>query len=368
MTSPRSSLGRPPWVLSTFVFLGAAFALGFAANAVGEKAIASKRASANPDDLMYLPESRFLRAFSLGHSNFLADCVWIKTIQYYGEHRMSDRNYPQAERLFQSIYDLDSAFKGATRFGALVLSQDARNPQGALRLLQTAERGDSTAWEYPFDQGFIQQTLVKDFVAAGASYKRASEKPKAPDLAGRLAGLAFTRSGDREATREVWNSILEDPPNEMMRRVAERGLKNLAMEETEDALTTAVQKFREARGRLPKDWREVGEAGFLTAPPEEPWGGRYFFDAEAGSVRASTSIDREMTRQKSVIEMIIARHRAETGAFPASLDELVERGLLDAHPARPMGISLEYDAATGTVTWDPPWPATDEGRSSRKTS
>ncbi len=341
--------------------LVAAVVCGGLAHAAGERARTTRLAGADPNELMYLPESRVLKAAALGYTNLLADFVWMRAIQYYGEHRLTDRNYPQAERLFHTIYDLDPAFMGATRFGALVLAQDARDPEGALRLLRTAERGDSAAWEYPFDQAFIQQTIVMDLEAAGRDYKRAAERPGAPDLAVRLAGLSFARLGDHDAARAVWTSILADPPNEMMRRLAERGLRNVELDETEERMTRSVAEFRAKTLRFPKDWTELQAAGFLDRAPVEPFGGRYFIEPADGKVRSTTSIDRDMRRQRDIFAGAVKAAFERNGAYPGTLEDLMKMGLLAFVPSRPLGVALTYDPATGRVAWDPPWPATEDG-------
>jgi tetratricopeptide (TPR) repeat protein len=343
--------------MRSVVLLLAALACGSLANSVGEKARTSRLAKSNPDELMYLPESHVLRAASLGYTNVVADFIWLRAIQYYGEHRLTDRNYPQAERLFQSIYDLDPAFKGATRFGALILAQDAGNAKGALALLERAERDHPHAWEYPFDQGFIRQSISKEYAAASRDYTRASKKPGAPDLAARLAGLSATRLGDREAAREVWQQILADPPNELTRRIAERGLKNLAIEDTQDLLTEAMTKFRQKHGRVPRSWTEALQEGLISSLPEEPFGGAYLYDPQTDRVRSTTTIDREMNRQRSVVANLLPVAREKLGgSYPGTIEEMVKMDILDAAPSRPLGIALTYDPATGTVSWNPPWP------------
>jgi tetratricopeptide (TPR) repeat protein len=342
--------------------LAAALILGFLAHLAGDWIRGVKLVSQNPDELMYLPESRVLHAAALGHSNLLADVIWLRAIQYYGEHRLTDRNYPEAERLFRTIYDLDPAFKGATRFGALILAQDARDPSGALELLERAERDHPRAWEYPFDQGFIHQAIRKSYAEAAEDYRRASQKPGAPDLAARLAGLSYARLGDRSAARDVWNAVLADPPNEMMRRIAARGLKNLELEETEEHLTQVVAHFKEKRGRFPDEWREIAEAGLLKEPPVEPFGGKYFIDPSDGKVRATTTIDREMKRQREVVRNALAAAHAKMGAYPGTLELLVRMGLLDQAPWRPLGVALTYDPASGSVEWNPPWPPSNDER------
>ncbi len=330
-----------------------------AGRTAAERAARTQNVAGDPYALMYLPEGRVLRVASLGNRNFLADLVWLRTIQYYGEQRLTTRNYDQAERLFQEIYDLDPNIKGATRFGALVLSQDAGNPKGAIAMLQRAAENDPEAWEYPFDQGFIYQTILRDFRAAGAAYRRAAELPDSPDLASRLAGASYVRLGDRKSAREIWEAILEGAENDMTRQLAERNLKNLAMEETEDALGAAVRQFKSERGRLPENWEELLRAGSISAMPLEPWGGAYFWDAETQKVYASTSVDRIMAMTRDVFRENVEVYRERHGRYPASLDDLVTEGLVRFPAWEPFGVALEYDTESGRIAWNPPWPATE---------
>ncbi len=344
------------------LLLAAALVCWQGAHLVGQRAAAAANVTKNPDELLYLPAGRVIKLASFGFERVLADLLWFRAIQYYGEHRLTDRTYDQAERLFSVIYDLDPHFKGATRFGALILAQDAHDSEGALALLRRAERDNPQDWEYPFDQGFILQTIRRDYAAAGAAYQRASRLPGAPDLAARLAGFSYTRLGDRETAREVWRSILQETDNEMMQRIAERSLLNLDVEEMQDSLTVVVSTFREQRSCFPQTWSEVVAAGLLPELPEEPFGGLFLIDGRSGSVHSTTLVDREMARQRDVIvtALRLARQRGE--AIPGSFAEMVERGLIDAEPSTPLGIELHYDAAAGRVAWQPPWPQVEPGQ------
>lgn len=322
----------------------------------GHQAARAQNASGDPYELMYLPEGRVLRAASLGNRSFLADLVWLRTIQYYGEQRLTTRNYDQAERLFQVIYDLAPTFKGATRFGALVLSQDAGNPEGALALLEKAAAETPNAWEYPFDAGFIYQTVLKDYEKAGAAYRRAASLPGAPDLAARLAGLSYAKLGDRAEAREIWVAIRDEAENDMTAALAERNLKNLDLEDAEETLTDAVHRFRAERGRIPANWEEMVRAGTLAAIPGEPWGGAFFWDPGTEKVYSSTTVDRRMATARSAFRRYVELYAARHGARPRTLQDLVDAGVARFPPWEPFGIALQYDPATGVIAWNPPWP------------
>ena len=339
--------------------LAAAAVLAVLAHGEGERAGEAQNSGRDPDQLMYLPEGQYLKMASLGHRNFVADLIWLRAIQYYGEQRLTTRNYDEAERLFQVIYDLDSYFKGATRFGALVLAQDAANPEGGLALLRRAEADDPIAWEYPFDQGFILHTVQKDYEQAGDRYRHAASLPGSPAVAGRLAGLSFAKLGDRDAAREVWQSIHDEAANEMMRRVAFRNLNNLDLEAAEEALTTASLAYSEREGRYPKEWNELVRAGLLAELPNDPYGGRFYFDAQSERVFSTTTVDRRMAQVRGVFGNRVQAYAREHGRFPASLDDLVGAGIAPSAPWKPMGIALDYDATNGSLTWNPPWPPTE---------
>jgi tetratricopeptide (TPR) repeat protein len=348
--------------------LVAAVALGGAAHVMAENAGAAKNARDDPDRLMYLPEGRILRMASLGHRKMLADLIWLRTIQYYGEQKLSGRNYDEAERLFQVIYDLDGSFHGATRFGALILSQDANNPDAALRLLRRAQADNPGAWEYVFDEAFVLQTILRDYEGAGSAYRRASTMPGAPEVAARLAGLSFARLGDRVTAREVWWSILTEADNDLTKQVAERNLMNLDLEDTQDRLTAAVRRFREDTGRLPSDWREVVETGLTEVPATDPFGGAYFLDGATGEAWSTTFVDRRMSQVRNAFAAAVQAMHETDGRYPASLDAVVERGFQRFPPWRPFGITIDYDSSTGVVSWNPPWPEIERGKQGPATS
>lgn len=338
------------------LLLAVALAALVASHGSSRRAEAAKNAEADPDELRYLPEGRILRIAALGHSKLLADLVWLQAIQYYGEQRLTTRNYEQTARFFNAIYDLDPTFMAATRFGALILSQDAGDPESALALLSRAEGDHPEAWQYPFDEGFIHHTIRRDYQSAGEAYRRAADLDGAPELAVQLAGASFGRLGDRETARGIWRALLDDD-NPMTRALAERSLKNLDLEQMEETLTDAVRTYRRTHDGLPSNWEELQHLGLLGVMPKDPWGGRFFWVQQNDEVLSSTTIDRRMAVIRDIFQKLVARAREE-GAAPDSLRAFVEGGQAP-EPWAPLGLTLQYDARTGAVAWNPPWPAVE---------
>ena len=103
--------------MKRMLLLGFALAMLLVSHVASDRADAARNAKRDPNDLVYLPEGRILRMLSLGHPSLVADLVWLQAIQYYGEQRLTTRNYDQTARFFSAIYDLDPTFMSATRFG-----------------------------------------------------------------------------------------------------------------------------------------------------------------------------------------------------------------------------------------------------------
>ena len=59
-------------------------------------------------DLMYFPSGTALRALSMGFYAPLSDLVWLRFIQYYGEHRMSDAKFEFLYHILDILTTLDS--------------------------------------------------------------------------------------------------------------------------------------------------------------------------------------------------------------------------------------------------------------------
>jgi hypothetical protein len=45
-------------------------------------------------ELFYFPKTSFIKNIAFGYNNLLADMFWIRSIQYIGQHLISDNAYP----------------------------------------------------------------------------------------------------------------------------------------------------------------------------------------------------------------------------------------------------------------------------------
>lgn len=238
------------------------------------------------EEMMYFPSGRFMRPATIEYEMLAADLVWLRAIQYYGHHLMTDRKYEWLGHIFEILTELDPRFIGAYQFGAITLAWDAYKPEEALELLKTGMKRNPTRWELPFHAGFISYMVTRDYEMASRYFRIAGELPGSWHVVRRWAAAAAGRSGSYEVARDIWLEIYRSTENRRLQELVIRQLRSLRLSEDIEILQSAVNRFQEDRRRLPSGLGELVAAGLIRSVPEEPYGGRYFLDGDR--VRSST--------------------------------------------------------------------------------
>ena len=135
----------------------------------------------------WIRSPELMRRLALSLDSVLADVYWIRSVQYYGDNRLSAVEKKDYGRLF-SLLDmttaLDPQFNIAYRFGAILLSEGhpngAGNTEQAITLLEKAIRVMPDKWQYPNDAGFVEYWWNRDPAAAAKWLLRAADVPGAP--------------------------------------------------------------------------------------------------------------------------------------------------------------------------------------------
>jgi tetratricopeptide (TPR) repeat protein len=226
-------------------------------------------------EMAYFPSGRFVREASIEYQGLAADFVWLRAIQYYGYHLMSDRKYEWLGHVFGILASLDPAFIGAYHFGAITLAWDARKPHEAIDFLTQGMQANPVNWQIPFDAGFICYMVLRDYDRASTFFEVASKMPDAWFILARWAAIAKAKAGDFQTAREMWMDILKGTENRALKALVVRQLKNLIVEEAIDRLQKAAQRFEEDKRRPPRDLSELVGTGYVESIPDEPFGGQY---------------------------------------------------------------------------------------------
>jgi hypothetical protein len=178
------------------------------------------------EELLYFPSGVFVKQASLGFETAAADAAWLRAIQYYGEHRLTDQKFQRIDHVMAVVTDLDPAFESAYVFGAFVLAQELRRPEEGLALLTKGRHANPDSWRLAFETGFLHYVCRHDYAAASSCFVQASRLPGHPDYVERFAAFASQRSGNRDLAVLLWKRVLATG-NRYMQEVARRELARL---------------------------------------------------------------------------------------------------------------------------------------------
>ncbi|HEX4824905.1 MAG TPA: hypothetical protein VFV19_11405 [Candidatus Polarisedimenticolaceae bacterium] len=239
------------------------------------------------EELLYLPNGKYLRAVSLGHASTVADFVYLWAIQYYSDYDRADR-YRYVKQVFgEVIGELDPAYTDPYWLGALILTTEAGDLEGGLALLDTGFAKDPSAWILPFLAGW-ECDRVGQYDRAARYFDRAAHAPGAPRELFRLEAGMTARGGKLRDALAQWRSVLDDPRNdEGARAIATRQIRTLTVRADIEDLDAAIASYRARSGAPPKRLSELVQAGFMTSIPLDPNGEPYVYDPSTGKVTSA---------------------------------------------------------------------------------
>lgn len=218
MTLPRGRAGIAAALALSVALLATAGAM--------QGSYRARRTGPAVDELLYYPSGVWVRQAAVGYETVAADVAWLRAIQYYGEHRLSDQRYDMIGHVMGIVAELDPRFTEAYVFGAFVLAQELRQPQRGLELLERGMRANPDDWRLAFETGFLHYVGTKDYEAAARYFTRASRLPGHPDYVERFAAFTNQRAGNAGMAILLWKQI-EATGNEYMQEVARRELNRL---------------------------------------------------------------------------------------------------------------------------------------------
>uniref|UniRef100_A0A7C4XKC6 Tetratricopeptide repeat protein n=1 Tax=candidate division WOR-3 bacterium TaxID=2052148 RepID=A0A7C4XKC6_UNCW3 len=231
-------------------------------------------------ELMYFPSGFAVRALSLGFYVPLADMVWLRFIQYYGEHRMTDARFDLMYHILDILTTLDPYFVHAYTLGALMLTHDAQRPDQARNLLKKGMYHDIDEWRIPFIYGFIHYVFLREYKVAQVYFRISSQKPNAPDMPKRWAAfLLYKKIGDLRTSLALWIDLYNNAKNPEERSIAEIYIKEIKMELDIEFLNKKIEEFKAKIGRKPISLKELIVYNLIDSIPTEPHGERYYLRA-----------------------------------------------------------------------------------------
>lgn len=235
------------------------------------------------EELLYFPSGDFIQGKVGGFDLLVADWIWLRAIQYYGHHRLTDAKFKYLGHILDVLTTLDPRFIHAYTFGSLLLTHDAGEPLKAFQLLKKGREKNPHRWEIPFMEGFIHYVFLKRYREAVRSFRLSSHLPDSPDMTRRFAAFAAKKGGETRLSLELWMELYQTSKNPYEKETALRYVKQLKKKEVEGLLATYVSQ----RGTYPLDLSELlslHPIGELKSLFEAPDGDRLYYNRKTHEV------------------------------------------------------------------------------------
>jgi hypothetical protein len=254
--------------------------IGLTGSVLASKALAAMHDQIAVQEVLYLPSEKTVKAISLGYTGLMADVYWTRVVQYYGrKHLAESMTYKLLPPLLDITTTLDPHLDIAYEFGAFFLSQKppqgAGSPDAGIALVKKGIANNPTRWRLYYDLGFIYWMEKKDYKSAAETFAEGAKIPGAMPWMLTMAGTMAQGGDELEMARTLWNQVLQDTKDPLIRSNAVQRLASINSDEAVIQLQKRVDAYKLRFGHSPNRMRDLVEAGVLRGIPTDPAGNPY---------------------------------------------------------------------------------------------
>ncbi|MCL5269538.1 MAG: hypothetical protein M1457_03040 [bacterium] len=236
-----------------------------------------KRRRAEPfrfRDTLYLPDSRYVQAISLGYDQFAADFLWLRMIQSFAAGWSRPENAQQMMNYFNVITDLDPKFIPTYSFSIMAVGEGAHQDQMVHDIVRKAMLKVPNNYVIPKEGAFYAYWQMKNTDLAKYYVRMARKDPNCPAWVDRWEGY-FDMKGGRYYM--AYEKFLKDyvhaldAHNYQIINIYLNQLVNTVNEWMTDKIRQAAVKWHNEKG----DWPTVEQldaAGAFKGVELPDWG------------------------------------------------------------------------------------------------
>ena len=207
----NSSLPRWVTVICAGLIFASSLSLYLSTSLEAEMTRVSQGSSRSAaDEILFVTDTTTIELMSLGYRQAAADIIWLRTIQYFVKHLLSDRRYPWLEHFVEQIIELDPRFRQVYLWaGSCILYGGEITPdsvRASNRIYEAALKRFPNDYEpaYRLGMNYYSELKVDDpqererYQRLGLAYfERAAQSPEAPPIILELIrGIARKMSRD----------------------------------------------------------------------------------------------------------------------------------------------------------------------------
>ena len=245
--------------------------------------------STRAEELSYLPNGKYLRVAALGYAQVVADLLWLKVVQHYGDGAETTEGFQWAYHAVDVLTDVDPTFAFAYQATGVMLTVWGHLPHESAAILAKGVRNNPHVWELPFFLAYDYYYELRQPKAAAEYLRMAAALPNAPEYLPKLAARMMVESGETGAALEFLQRLYQQTQDDTLRQALEFRMREVVAERDLQFLEGGIQRYKERYGRFPRTLQDLVTGEIIAEIPAEPLGGEYRLDTEQGTV-ASTGL------------------------------------------------------------------------------
>ncbi len=180
------------------------------------------------EDVVYVPlDASIMRLFAPADPHFLADFLWMRASYYFGQHVLTDQEYPYLLHLLDLITDLSPTWEQPYLFGAVILPTEAGAVEDGFYLIDKGLIYHPKSWQLWFFKGFYLWQSSGDILSAAKVFHKASLLPKAPVYLGPLSATLATQAGQKELAMRFLHEALRHVEGLSQRKILREKLEEI---------------------------------------------------------------------------------------------------------------------------------------------
>jgi hypothetical protein len=181
-------------------------------------------------EVLYMPNGQALSVVSIGYRNSLAHLLWFTTVDYFGRHYASDKNYQWLGHMCDLVTTLSPRLPHVYQFCSNMLSWEANTPQRSIPILAKAMQNLPNDWRFPYLRGVTHMFFLKDTESASKDFLLAARLPGAHAIVKRLAAKTLASLETPETAVEFLDEMIRQEQDPNARRALEHRRMDLVLQ------------------------------------------------------------------------------------------------------------------------------------------
>ena len=256
----------------------------------------SFHSNASEEHLLYLPSGKFLKGAALAYDEIFADLMFIKTLGYFGAHNKTDRNYTWLAHMLEVVTTLDPLYQFPYEFGGVILSTEADDVDGSIAILKkgmaNVPKNHPRYWYFPFYCAFQYMYFLNDYETAANYIEQAITFEQSPPYLPLLAARLRAKAQTPEAAIPFLEEMIKTSDDEFIKKHLIRRIQEINVQIHLNFLNKGVEIYRSIFNNTPPNkLDDLVIYGIISAIPEHPMGGYYYYSHDDHEVKSSIEID-----------------------------------------------------------------------------